>query len=116
MGSKTENTILDANLMSNIICDEILKEQNYGQELGDILMVSATKNLQQIDAMHDFSINLLKQIAKNEFTTPEPAKTKVVSIEDKINAIQKEITFDISRPIHDMFEEMSGFVCDALAG
>ena len=115
MSSKTENAVLNVNLMSNMICDEILKEQNYGQELGDILMVSATKNLQQIDAMHDFSINLLKQTVNNEFTPPAP-ETKVLSIEDKIDAIQKEIVFDISRPIHDMFEEMTDFVCDALVG
>lgn len=116
MDLANENVILDTNLISNEICNEILQEECYGQELGEMLMVSATKNLLQIDAMKDFSINLLRQIAENDFATPQVAsKTKVVSIDEKINALHKDVGFDINVPIHDMFETMSDFVCDALA-
>lgn len=116
MRSKTENAALDSNLMSNLICEEVLREYKYGEELGDILMSTANKNLHKIDAIQDFSMNLLKQIEQNKFTVIEPQKAKVVSIDDKLAEIHKDITFDISQPIHEMFDQMSDFVCDALAG
>ena len=115
MRSQTENTALDANLMSNLICKEIIREYKYGEKLGDTLLSTATKNMHRLDAVQDFSINLLKQIEQNQFTVVEPQKAKVVSIDDKLAAINKEITFDISKPIHDMFDQMSDYVCDALA-
>lgn len=116
MSSRTENAALDANLMSNLICEEIFRETEFGRDLGDTLLASASKNLRMVDAMQDFSINLIKQIEENKFTVSEPPKAKALSIDDKLNQIQKEITFDISRPIHDMFEEMSGIVCEAFSG
>ena len=116
MRSQTEKTALDANLMSNLIYKEIIREYEYGEELGDTLLSTAAKNMQMVDAVQDFSINLLKQIEQNQFTVVEPQKAKVVSIDDKLAQINKEITFDISKPIHDMFDRMSDYVCDALAG
>ena len=116
MSSRTEKAALDANLMSNLICEEIFRETEFGRDLGDTLLASASKNLRMVDAMQEFSINLMKQIEENKFTAVEPQKPKkALSIDDKLNQIQKEITFDISRPIHDMFEEMSGIVCEAFA-
>lgn len=113
MKSNMEIASIDANLMSNLICEEVFGEYLFGEELGTALLVSASKNLQHIEAMQDFSINMLKKIARNEFTKIEQPKTR--TIDDKLNEINKEIIFDISRPIQDMFEEMSGFVCEALA-
>lgn len=116
MGSKAVKTDLDANLMANLICEEVLKEYKYGEELGDVLMTSANKNLREIDSMQEFSINLLKQIEQNKFTVVEPKKAKVLSIEDKLADINKGIALDISKPLHDMFDQMSEYICDALAG
>lgn len=116
MSSKTKKEVLiDTNLMSNLICKEVLQEFNYGEELGSALFESATENLISVNAMREFSVNMLKKIELNDFADTKTKKTKALSIEDKINKIQQDIAFDIAIPLQEMFDNISGFVCEAFS-
>lgn len=115
MSSKTRNEAsFDANLMSNLIYEEIFQDFDYGEELGTVLFDTAVNNLASVNTMREFSINMMKQIEFNGLKTDKPEKIKAVSVEDKINAIQKDIAADITKPIQNMFDDMSVFVCQAL--
>ena len=115
MNSKTRNKAsVDANLMSNLIYEEIFREFDYGEELGTVLLDTAVNNLASVNAIREFSINMMKHIEFNGLKADKPEKIRDVSVEDKINTIQKDIAADITKPIQDMFEDMSGFVCQTL--
>lgn len=105
---------VDANLMSNLIYEEIFQEFDYGDELGAALFNSAVNNLASVNAMREFSVNMMKKTELNDFASVKSEKIKAKSVEDKINEIQKDIAADIAKPIQNMFDDMSGFVCQAL--
>lgn len=118
MSSKLENvTVIDSNTLANgIMCDIIdvdRMERMLGSRLSsedlfriDCAILSSLRNTQ------DFSRDLLAQLESGKFEdmTAFPQK----SIEYDVQDIQRETIVDITLPLQSMFDEMAGFVTEAL--
>lgn len=116
MNSRLE-TAIDTNAVANGIMHDITDvdrmEKMLGSELSssdlfriDCAILSSLRNTT------DFSRDLLKQLEAGEFETmmKRPEKT----LDMQLQNIQQSAIADITKPLEQMFEEMSGFVLEGL--
>lgn len=122
MDSKTENvTVMDCNTVANGIMRDIndidSMERMLSSELSsedlfriDCAILSSLRNTT------DFSRDLLKQLEENNFHAPIVEKNEKVvskSIDKQLAEIQENAMIDITKPLQNMFDEMTSFVTEA---
>ena len=109
-------TVIDSNIIAGAIMNEIADvekiERMYTTELSSVdLFKIDCAILNSLRNTEDFSRDLLKQLETGKFEEiiQKPPKSK-----DILQEIQQETIMDITLPLNKMFDEMAGFVSEAL--
>lgn len=120
---KTNASALDTIEISNLILDEVIDADlidyiNKPLDTVDLVRID-NANMWMIQDTVDFSEAMLEEfgLARTEVKdlVVEPPKAKVISIEDKIGDIQKEVMADITAPLQNMFDDILVYVTKELA-
>jgi hypothetical protein len=116
MNSKLE-TAIDTNAIANGIMHDLVDVDRMEKMLtcelssSDLFRIDCAI-LTRLRNTTDFSRDLLEQLeaGKLEEIAPKPQK----SIDNELQKIQQETIMDISMPMQQMFDDMAGFVLEAL--
>jgi hypothetical protein len=116
MNSKLE-TAIDTNVVANGIMRDLITVDRMEKMLtcelssSDLFRIDCAI-LSHLRDTTDFSRDLLEQLeaGKLEEIAPKPQN----SIDIELQNVQREAIMDISMPMQQMFDEMAGFVLEAL--
>lgn len=118
MNSKTENVMVaDCNKVANGIMRDIIdinameKLLNTDFSSADLFKIDSAI-LSQLRNTKDFSRNLLHQLEAGKYETVAVKPPK--SFEKNLRDIQENVMVDITLPLQNFFDEMAGYVSEAL--
>lgn len=116
MNSKLE-TAIDSNVIANGIMHDLIDVDRMEKMLecelssSDLFRIDCAI-LSHLRDTKDFSRDLLEQLEAGKFETVAVKPQK--SFDFELQSIQQEAIMDITMPIQQLFDDMTGFVSEAL--